>query len=133
MAIFTKPRVLILDDDPDQLLLIGRSLRAEGFDVEMVTSAIGFTNTARKLSPDVVILDVNVPALSGDRLVEALRRQQSNVRIVLYSGEDASTLRKLAADTGADAWFQKGTPMPEIVRKLRRLCDEAARHAANNS
>lgn len=118
---FAKSRVLILDDDPEQLLLVGRSLRAAGYDVEMLTSPIGITNVARRLQPDVVLLDVNVPALSGDQLVEGIRKQHAAARIVLYSGADAATLHGLAKTAGADGWIQKGTPMDEVVRKIRRL------------
>lgn len=121
---FAKQRVLILDDDPEQLLLLGRSLRAAGYDVEMVTSPIGITNVARRLQPDIVLLDVNVPALSGDQLVEGIRRQHSAARIVLYSGSDATTLHGLAKSAGADGFIQKGTPMDEILRKLRRMLAE---------
>lgn len=53
----SKQRVLILDDDPEQLLLVGRTLRAAGYDVEMVTSPIGITNVARRLQPDIVMLE----------------------------------------------------------------------------
>jgi two-component system response regulator FimZ (fimbrial Z protein) len=67
------------------------------------------------------MLDVNVPALSGDLLVEGIRRQHAAARILLYSGSDATTLHGLAKAAGADGWIQKGTPMDEVVRKLRRL------------
>ena len=119
---FPKPRALILDDDPEQLLLLGRSLRAAGYDVEMLTSPIGITNVARRIQPDIVMLDVNVPALSGDQLVEGIRRQHAAARIILYSGADPTTLHSLAKSAGADGWIQKGTPMDDILRKLRRLC-----------
>ena len=56
----SKQRVLILDDDPEQLLLVGRTLRAAGYDVDMVTSPIGITNVARRLQPDIIMLDVRV-------------------------------------------------------------------------
>ena len=124
---FAKSRVLILDDDPEQLLLIGRTLRAAGYDVEMVTSPIGITNVARRLQPDVVLLDVNVPALSGDQLVEGIRKQHAAARIILYSGSDAAALRSPAKSAGADGWIQKGTPMDEVVRKIRRLSSATGR------
>lgn len=124
---FAKSRVLILDDDPEQLLLVGRTLRAAGYDVEMVTSPIGITNVARRLQPDIVLLDVNVPALSGDQLVEGLRKHHAAARIILYSGADAATLHSLAKSAGADGWIQKGTPMDEVVRKIRRLSSAANR------
>lgn len=124
---FMKQRVLILDDDPEQLLLLGRSLRAAGYDVEMLTSPIGITNVARRIQPDIVMLDVNVPALSGDQLVEGLRRHHSSACIILYSGSDASTLHSLAKTAGADGWIQKGTPMDDVIRKLRRLSASVTR------
>jgi DNA-binding response OmpR family regulator len=116
-----KTRVLILDDDPDQLLLLGRSLRASGFEVEMLTSPIGITNVVRRTKPDLIILDVNVPAVSGDQLVDGIRKHHGEARIVLYSSSDATVLHGLARRAGANGWIQKGAPMDEVIRKLRRF------------
>ena len=116
-----KTRVLILDDDPDQLLLLGRSLRASGFEVEMLTSPIGITNVVRRSKPDLIILDVNVPAVSGDMLVEGIRKQHGEARIILYSSSDATVLHGLARSAGANGWIQKGASMDEVIRKLRRF------------
>ena len=72
------------------------------------------------------MLDVVVPALSGDMLVAGLHRQHTAACIILYSGTDAAVLQSLAKSAGANGWIQKGTPMEEVVRRIRRLCSSLA-------
>src|SRR5271156_3448901 len=79
-------RVLIVDDDPLQLDLIARRLRVEGFEVATSTSSFGTSNLIRTFAPKVVLLDVNIPALAGDKLLGVARRvAPRGTRFVLYS------------------------------------------------
>ena len=59
-----RTRVLVVDDDPDQLELVRRTLTPH-FDVKTHDSALGVTNLVRQSEPDLVLLDVNFPALKG--------------------------------------------------------------------
>lgn len=115
-------RVMVVDDDQEQLELIARQLRAQGFEVRVWDSGIGVTNEVRDFEPDVVLLDVNIPALSGDRLVSLLRQSNTKSRLVLFSSSDRERLRQLAAEVSADHWIQKGIEPQELAAQLRRLC-----------
>jgi two-component system OmpR family response regulator len=117
-------RVLLVDDDNEQLELLVRLLKFEGFEVETASSPIGVSNIARRFGPDVVLLDVNLPALSGDQLLPLLRRSTGDTqrRFVLFSASDPELLRNLAAKVDADGWIQKGTDSSELARKLRAIC-----------
>ena len=117
-----KPRILVVDDDDDQLQLLQRTLSAEGFDVMTTSSPLGASNLARRFIPDVVLLDVNLPALSGDRLLPLLR-QSMDARLILFSACDAERLRSLASRVSADDWIQKGGEPQDLVRRLKKLCD----------
>ncbi len=115
-------RVLIVDDDVEHLELVRRQLESFGFVVRTFDSGLGVTNEAREFGPDVVLLDVNIPALSGDRLVTLLRQSQSKSRLVLFSSSDRERLRALAREVGADHWIQKGIAPNALADQLRRLC-----------
>jgi DNA-binding response OmpR family regulator len=119
----TRWRVLIVDDDPLQLDIASRTLRAYGFDVSTCESPIGVSNTVRSLKPDVVLVDVNIPALSGDKVVETVRRlSQGSARFVLYSACDESALRDLARKSRADGWISKSENGLALVNKVRSFC-----------
>jgi len=115
-------KVLVVDDDPEQLEMMERQLRSFGVEVRTWNTGIGVTNAVREFGPDVVLLDVNIPALSGDRLVKLLRRSQTSSRLVLFSSNDQDSLRRLAADVGADDWIQKGIDPQSLVQRLQRVC-----------
>lgn len=117
-----KIRVLIVDDDPDQLALTERSLSSYNFEVRTHRSSLGVSNLVRTTAPDIVLLDVNIPALSGDKVL-ALARQQApeHTRFVLYSASDEAKLRALALAAGADSYLSKSTQGADLARKLEKL------------
>jgi two-component system, OmpR family, response regulator len=117
-------RVLIVDDSTQQLDLTARQLRLSGFEVATTPSSFGVSNLIRNFAPDVVLLDVEIPALSGDRLLEIARRHApTGTRFVLFSACDAGKLRNLAKQSGADDWISKSEPADGLVARLRALCD----------
>lgn len=114
-----KPRVLVVDDDPDLLDLVQRSLSAYGFDVQTHTSALGVSNIVRASEPDFVLIDVNFPALKGDKVV-GLARQYApqGTKFILYSASDEAKLRSLALQSGADGYLSKSIQGEELAKKL---------------
>ena len=118
-------RVLMVDDDPTQLDMTSRQLRAEGFEVLTVSESLGVSLIAREFDPHVVLLDVEIPALSGDRLLPVLRKNlqsRTSPALVLFSAKDPDTLRRLAREVGADGWIPKGLDGAELAGRVRELC-----------
>jgi DNA-binding NarL/FixJ family response regulator len=116
-------RVLIVDDDQLQLELMERSLRLEGFQVATSSSVFGVSNIMRSFEPDVMLIDVHIPALSGDQLLGLARRNApETTRFVLYSSCDEWRLRSLAKDTNADGWISKSADSSQVAKKLREVC-----------
>ncbi|RKH15190.1 response regulator [Corallococcus sp. CA053C] len=117
-----KPRVLVVDDDPDLLDLVQRSLSAYGFDVQTHTSALGVSNIVRASEPDFVLIDVNFPALKGDKVV-GLARQYAppGTRFILYSASDEAKLRSLAIASGADGYISKSVQGADLAQKLNAM------------
>jgi DNA-binding response OmpR family regulator len=114
-----KMRVLVVDDDPDLLDLVTRSLSAYNIEVETHFSALGVATRIRESLPDVVLIDVNFPSLKGDKVV-ALARSQAplGTKFILYSASDESQLRKLANASGADGYLSKTVQGAELARKI---------------
>jgi DNA-binding response OmpR family regulator len=114
-----KLRVLVVDDDPDLLDLVARSLRAYGFVVETHLSALGVSTRIHECSPDVVLIDVNFPSLKGDKVVSLARTQApSSTKFILYSASDESQLRVLANASGADGYLSKSVQGAELAQRL---------------
>jgi CheY-like chemotaxis protein len=113
-------RVLIVDDDALHLSLVQRLLGSYGIDVQTCDSPLGVSNTVRHSKPDVVLLDVNMAQLSGDRVLGVARRHAPpGTQFVLYSASDETVLRDLAQQVGADGWISKSTEADALVSRIQ--------------
>lgn len=121
-------RVLVVDDDAVFLSLIERALRSQGMEVTITSTSLGVTNLVRRLDPNVVLLDVNLPALSGDAVLTVARRSApAHTRFVLYSSSDEEVLRALAQRVGADGYITKSTDPFKLGGILRNLAQRPSR------
>lgn len=102
-----KGKVLVVDDDPITLEVVRERLERAGYDVVVRTEALGTSEFIFMNRPDVVLLDVRMPGLSGDKLAGILARRDitRNVAVILHSGssENLATLAKEAQALGAIA------------------------------
>lgn len=120
--------VLVVDDDAMFLELVERALRKQGFEITTSSTALGVTNLVRETGPDVVLLDVNIPALSGDTLLSVARRQaQKQTRFVLFSSCDESKLRALANKVGADGYISKSIGLLQLGDSLKKIIKQPQR------
>ena len=114
-------RVMLVDDEPLQLSLVGRTLRADGFRVVSTDSSLGVTNTVRTFQPHLMLLDVRIPELSGDRLLPLIRRIAPSTLLILYSACDPEQLRRLATQASADGWISKSEEIGKLSRRLKEM------------
>ena len=114
-------RLLVVDDDPMQLELVQRALGHEGFVVETTSSLAGAAAAVQRFGPHVVLVDVNIPGMSRDDLRGFVATGGSRARVLLFSAEDGSHLKSLAAKLGAHGWLSKSAALPEIARRLREI------------
>jgi CheY-like chemotaxis protein len=103
-------KVLVIDDDDIARELIVSILRDGGYDTSDLVSPIGATQTILREKIDAVVLDVMMPALSGDKLAKMLRSndRMKNLVIILVSGaSDFESLQQLARSVRADGVLAK--------------------------
>lgn len=114
-------RALIIDDDDIARELLRSSLEDAKFDVFELPSPIGATKKIIDEKINVVVLDVMMPEVSGDKLAKLLRGnpKMGRVGIVLVSSLAPEELRKLQRESGADAIVQKGRIRQDLVGAVR--------------
>jgi DNA-binding NarL/FixJ family response regulator len=105
-----KQVILVVDDDPLVLRAVQRALTTADTEVVTCHRSFGLLNRIASLAPAVVVLDVRMPGIDGDTLVQLVRTDKAleATRMVLYSGVDSATLAATAATCKADAWVTKG-------------------------
>lgn len=114
-----KKRILIVDDDERNLIATKELLEEEGYEVITQHGWFGTTNAVKKLKPDLVLLDINMPALSGDRLSSVLlsNDKTKDVPIVFYSSNDEDSLRNDVSKYGVKGYICKGD-IYELKKKV---------------
>ena len=112
------PRVLAVDDEPPILRALATNLRARGYDVDLATTGEAALELASRRSPDVVILDLGLPGMSGLEVIQGLRGW-STVPIVILSAREAQADKVAALDAGADDYVTKPFGMDELLARLR--------------
>jgi len=123
-----KTKILIVDDEPHILRALRAGLVAHGYDVVSAADGEEALDRAATELPDAVILDLNLPKLSGLDVCKALR-EWSPVPILVLSVRDAERDKVTALDLGADDYLTKPFGTDELLARLR----VALRHAARES
>jgi DNA-binding response OmpR family regulator len=110
MKTAAKGKILVVDDSSSALNLTRLALEGAGYNVLTKREAVLVSHTILHESPDIVLLDVNMPAVQGDKLVEIIRGHPANAGtlLLLYSGKPAEELEALVRACGADGFIQKG-------------------------
>jgi DNA-binding response OmpR family regulator len=113
-------RILVVDDDVHILHNVKRMLERQGHLVLVHDGGPGCLNMAQCFEPDLVLVDVKMPFLSGDALVSLFGKHvgASRPAVVLYSGMDEHTLQKMAKTCGADGYISKSESAPILVQKV---------------
>jgi DNA-binding NarL/FixJ family response regulator len=93
-------------------------------DIEVVCDAADGTqciDVVASQRPDVVLLDLSMPGQDGLEVIEALRNQAHDVRIVVLSGFAAARMEEVVLARGASRYLEKGTPLAEIRAAIREV------------
>jgi len=126
-----KLRIMVVDDDETTLEVTAALLENRGHEVIQRNSALGTTLAILRDKPEVVLLDVHMPGLSGDRLVElvAPRKDRPRPTIILHSASSRSELEELARRCGAAGVIEKTGDGFEFIRRFEHALSATRRNA----
>jgi two-component system KDP operon response regulator KdpE len=111
-------RVLVVEDEQPMSRTLNIGLRARGYDVDIASSGEEALDLARRQHPDVVILDLGLPGISGIQVAHGLRAW-STVPIIVLSARGAEAVKVAALDAGADDYVTKPFGMDELLARIR--------------
>ena len=124
-----KPRILVVDDEPQFLRALSTNLRGAGYDVDTAVTAADALASAPLRPPDAVILDLLLPDGSGRDVTRELRAW-SKVPIILVSAVGDDDEKIAALDAGADDYVTKPFAIGELLARLRAVLRRAGAPAA---
>jgi len=110
--------ILAVDDEPQLLRALITNLKARGYRVDAATTGEIALEMAARHHPDVVVLDLGLPAMSGIEVIYGLRGW-TEVPIIVLSARDAEREKIAALDAGADDYVTKPFGMGELLARVR--------------
>lgn len=113
-----RPFIVVADDDQQMLRLLSRILELEGFDVAVVTDGRSALQLLEERRPDLLILDIIMPGLSGFEVLDLVRQRWNIPVIMLTVITDVDSLRQALA-AGADDYVTKPFSPRELVARIR--------------
>ena len=119
----TRGRILVVDDDPDVVRLLSLRLSKDGYEVSSAADGVACMAHVRREDPDLVVLDLGIPAGDGYLTLERLRDNPHWARlpvVVLTASSDADA-RASAMRAGAHAFFQTTAGTQEFLETISRL------------
>ena len=121
------PTVLIADDSPTLRRIVTTVLERAGFTVVAAEDGVSAVQGVFRAQPDAVILDVQMPRLSGYVAARLLKDdwQTSDIPVVLLTSLDAASDRYWGAQTGADRFLTKDFEAPELVAAMHEVINAA--------
>ena len=118
--------ILIVDDDPDMLQALQIRLKASGYDVHCAEDGIGAISEARKHAPDLIVLDLGIPAGDGFVVLDTLKTNidLASIPVIVLSGRDRRANEERVLNAGAKAFLQKPVESNVFLAVIRQTLGE---------
>lgn len=127
MTINTKGlNVLVVDDEPEIHTVLGKLLSKEGYNVDSAYSAAEAFEAVAKSRPDLIILDIMMPKVSGIEVCNRLKGDPAteDILILIVSARDAQKDRIEGLTHGADDYVSKPFHLRSLVRKIEHMLEK---------
>jgi two-component system response regulator FixJ len=115
--------VYLLDDDPSILKATRRLLDSVGWKVEAFSDPIAFLEHAAIHCPELAVIDIVMPDMNGLEVQTRLRRVSPSTRVIVLTAKDDPSVRRMAMNGGASAFFIKGVESGEFLAGVKAAAE----------
>src|SRR5256714_4154283 len=123
-------RVLVVDDEPIVLDVLGRYLERDGFGVETASDGRAALDAIDQLRPNLVLLDLMLPGIDGIEVCRSVRSRADGTAVIILTAHGAETDRIAGLDLGADDDITKPFSPREVVARVRAVLRRLAPRSA---
>lgn len=111
--------ILVVEDEPTLQETLAYNLEKQGYRVETAGDGRTALETARRLKPDLIVLDIMLPTLDGIEVCKALRRESFTSPILMLTARDEEIDRVVGLEIGADDYLTKPFSMRELLARIK--------------
>lgn len=123
------PHVVVVDDEADARAMVGDYLRMHGFEVSLCDGGRALRRRLDEVTPDLIVLDLNMPEEDGLSIVRDLKGR-SSVPIIMLTATASPIDRVVGLELGADDYLPKPCELRELVARIRSVLRRAAQARA---
>ena len=118
--------ILVVDDEPEIHAVLGRLLSKEGYNVDSAYDANEALESIKESKPDLIILDIMMPKISGIEMCNLLKSddEMKGILILVVSARDAQEDRIEGLKHGADDYVSKPFHLRSLVRKIEHMLEK---------
>jgi DNA-binding NarL/FixJ family response regulator len=116
-----RPRVLLADDYPDIVKAVSRLLALDCEIVGTVSDGGALLEAARRLQPDVIVLDVNLPNVHSLEACREITRVNPTTKVIMFTATSDPAASQAFLEAGASAFVSK-TGAADLLSTIKRLC-----------
>jgi len=116
-------KILLVDDEPDILEIVGYNLKNEGYQVYTANNGLEALNSAKKITPNLILLDIMMPEMDGIETCEKIRAIKSleNTLIAFLTARNEDYSQVAGFDAGADDYITKPIKPKVLISKVKSL------------
>jgi DNA-binding response OmpR family regulator len=112
-------RILLVEDDPSIVIGLRMNLEREGYELELAEDGDAALEYIRQREYDLVLLDVMLPKRNGYEVLDALRKEGNQTKVVMLSARSAEMDKVMGLDLGADDYIPKPFSVAELLARVR--------------
>lgn len=118
-----KYRVLIVDDQPWIRDMLSEVIISSGYLAYVASNGVEALETAQKEKPDIALVDINLPDISGFKLLDHFIKMSPSIKTILMSGLSDSNIAEKAHKAGASAFLVKPFDIFEAIELLKKVLE----------
>lgn len=109
---------MLVDDSSIVTNMVSSYLSSKGYQVSVSNSPFGVSNKVKEFKPQVILMDLGLPGLSGEQLIRVCREKE-DCRVVLFSSTDEDVMKDMVGRGVANDYFLKGGSLKDLEDKIR--------------
>jgi two-component system, NarL family, response regulator DegU len=118
---YVRPRVLVVDDHPEMVKAIGRLLALDCELVGTVSDGGDVLGAVRRLRPDVIVIDLNLPTINGLDVCRQVTQARPETKVIIFTAANDPYLRQRASEVGASAFVCKVASDDDLLTTVKSV------------